>query len=90
MTYLKIKEDGTMEVQLDTDKDRKLQYDNLMFRYFARSNFIDIVLDTTPVTFLVDCIVIKKGEPVRFKCKLEDNKIQIFNLKNMELDNVYR
>ena len=87
MTYLKIKEDGTMEVQLETTKDRKLQYNDVIIQYLCTSNFISISLDAESVIILANYSVCEKGKPVSFKMKSEESgkAIRFFDVKNISL-----
>ena len=87
MTFMKINEENLMEVRMDTNKDRKLQYNDICIQYLHTSGFISLALDTEPLTILCNYSVFKKGKPVSFKIKSIDSgsAIKMFDVKNIML-----
>ena len=88
---LKIHQNGTVEVELRTITDTRLQYNDLYIQYLEKSNIVVIGYDITPALILYQFNVITKGEPVKFKARndvgiLYDNPyLKVFDISNMEL-----
>ena len=88
---LLIHQDGTVEVELRTITDVKLQYNDLVIHYLEKSNIVVIGYDLTPAQILYQFKVIKKGEIVKFKARNEvgifaaNPGLRIFDIENMEL-----
>ena len=88
---LKIHQDGTVEIELRTITDTRLQYNDLYIQYIEKSNIVVIGYDLTPVQVLYQFNVISKGKPVKFKVRnnigfLYSNPgLKVFDLSNMEL-----
>ena len=88
---LLIHQDGTVEVELRTITDDKLQYNDLVIHYYSETNVVAIAYDTIPKNILYTFRVIKKGEKVKFKARNEfgvfatNPGLKIFDIENMEL-----
>ena len=88
---LLIHQDGTVEVELRTITDEKLQYNDLVIHYYEETNVVAIAYDTIPINILYTFRVIKKGEKVSFKARNEvgiftaNPGLRIFDTENMEL-----
>lgn len=88
---LKIHQNGTVEVELRTITDGKLQFNDLVIQYYTKTNVVAIAYDTIPINILYTFRVIKKGEKVRFKARNEVGifaaipGLKIFDVENMEL-----
>ena len=88
---LKIHQDGTVEVELRTITDGKLQFNDLVIQYYTETNVVAIAYDTIPKNILYTFRVIKQGAKVRFKARNEvgtfaaNPGLRIFDIENMEL-----
>ena len=88
---LKIHQNGTVEIELRTITDTRLQYNDLYIQYLEKSNIVVIGYDLTPAQILYQFNVITKGEPVKFKIRndvgiLYSNPgLKVFDISNMEL-----
>ena len=88
---LKIHQNGTVEIELRTITDTRLQYNDLYIQYLEKSNIVVIGFDITPAQILYQFDVIAKGEPVKFKIRndvgiLYSNPgLKVFDISNMEL-----
>lgn len=88
---LKIHQNGTVEIELRTRTDVRLQYNDLYIQYIEKSNIIEIGYDLTPVKVLYQFNVISKGESVKFKVRNDvgifcsNPGLKVFDLSNMEL-----
>lgn len=86
MSSLVIHKDGTVEVELSTVTDGKLQVNDLFIKYLSKSNIIVIGYDTEPASIEYTFYAINKGEPVSCKCKVDMGfRLSVFDIKNMEL-----
>lgn len=86
MNVLKVYNNGIKEVEINTITDTKLQFNDLVIQYSEGSNIIVISYDTTPTTILYVYSVIKRGQPVRFKCYQSDMRLEICEPENMEIE----
>jgi hypothetical protein len=88
---LLIHQNGTVEVELRTLTDHKLQYNDLVIHYYAETNVVAIAYDTIPTNILYTFRVIKKGEKVKFKARNDVGVfsfypgLKVFDIENMEL-----
>lgn len=88
---LKIHQNGTVEIELRTITDTRLQYNDLYIQYLEKSNIVVIGYDLTPAQILYQFNVIAKGEPVKFKIRNEvgllysNPGLKVFDISNMEL-----
>lgn len=88
---LKIHQNGTVEINLRTITDVRLQYNDLYIQYIEKSNIVVIGYDLTPVRVLYQFNVISKGESVKFKVRNDvgifcsNPGLKVFDLSNMEL-----
>lgn len=88
---LKIYQNQTVEVELRTITDTRLQYNDLYIQYLEKSNIVVIGYDITPAQILYQFNVIKKGEPVKFKVRNDvgifysNPGLKVFDISNMEL-----
>lgn len=87
MTLMKIKENGDVEVQLETITDEKLQHNDLIIQYLKASNIVLIAYDHRPLNILHTFSVINQGETIFFKITHEvfGFGLKVFDIKNMEL-----
>jgi len=86
MTSMKIHKDGTVEVELSTVIDGKLQFNDLFIKYLSKSNIIVIGYDTEPVSIEYTFYAINKGLPVSCKCKIDEGfRLSVFDIINMGL-----
>ena len=85
MNSLKVYENAMIEVEINTIVDTKLQFNDLVIKYLDESNIIVISYDTTPEDVLYIYSVIKRGQPVSFKCSFYDARLNIYEPINMEL-----
>ncbi len=87
---LKIHQNGTVEIELRTITDTRLQYNDLYIQYLEKSNIV-VIGYVTPVQILYQFNVIAKGEPVKFKVRNEvgifysNPGLKVFDISNMEL-----
>lgn len=86
MNVLKVNDNGMKEIEINTITDTKLQFNDLVIQYLEGSNIIVISYDTTPTTILYVYSVIKRGQPVRFKCYQSDIRLEIYEPENMEIE----
>ena len=86
MNILKVCDNGMKEIEINTITDTKLQFNDLVVQYLEESNIIAISYDTTPTTILYIYSVIKRGQPVRFKCMQTDFRLEIYEPENMEIE----
>jgi len=86
MNVLKVNDNGIKEIEINTITDTKLQFNDLVIQYLEESNIISISYDTTPTTILYIYSVIKRGQPVRFKCYHSDIRLEICEPENMEIE----
>lgn len=90
-TQLKIHQNGTVEIELRTITDTRLQYNDLYIQYLEKSNIVVIGYDITPAQVLYQFNVITKGEPVKFKARNNVGifysypEFKVFDISNMEL-----
>ncbi len=88
---LKIHKNGTVEIELRTITDSRLQYNDLYIQYLEKSNIVVIGYDITPVQILYQFNVIAKGELVKFKVRNDvgflcsNPGLKVFEISNMEL-----
>lgn len=88
---LKIHQDGTIEIELRTITDTRLQYNDLYIQYIEKTNVVVIGFNFTPDKVLYQFNVIKKGEPVKFKVRNDvgifcsNPGLKVFDISNMEL-----
>ena len=85
MNVLKVSENGMVEVELETDIDTILQYNDLVIQYLAESNIVVIAYDMIPADVLYVFSVIQKGKPASFKCFHNGFRLEICEPVNMEL-----
>ena len=91
LEILKIHQNGTVEIELRTITDTRLQYNDLYIQYLEKSNIVVIGYDITPAQILYQFNVIAKGEPVKFKVRNEvgilysNPGLKVFDISNMEL-----
>lgn len=85
MNILRVNENSMVEVELETNIDTKMQYNDLVIQYLAESNIIVIAYDMHPADVQYVFSVIKTGKPVTFKCYNTGNRLEIYEPVNMEL-----
>lgn len=88
---LKRHQNGTVEIELRTITDTRLQYNDLYIQYLEKSNIVVIGYDMTPAQILYQFNVITKGKPVKFKVRNDvgifcsNPGLKVFDISNMEL-----
>ena len=88
INFIKIYQNGTVEVKISTVVEESLQYNDLRILYLPASNIIVVDEDNLHFSYKV----IEKEKPVRFKVKHGFFNpeilpgLRIFDVENMELE----